>query len=434
MRTITVLFLLYARLLCNFQACLAKDFLNAGENITGTSFLVSADQRFVFGFFFPAESPAEAYLGIWYNHTQYPGKTVLVWAANRDNPVAGTDVVFQIEEDGNLAVTKTSSRVRYWSSELERSSSANRTVKLMDSGNLVLLQHDHNGTSYIWQSFQHPTNTFLPGMEMDTDLNLTSWRHDGSSGLGSGSFTFKMAQTGNNRYLILNSQHQLHWEFNGLNSDALSPDTLNYLSNFTSHSSKYVNKSSTWKSLYLTYQDTRIVMNSTGEIQYLKWENSEWIMLWNQPSDKCNIYNFCGNFSSCDADDWMPCKCLPGFTHRSAENQNYEGGLRFPGCVRESTSYDNNIDMTFLNLKKIRVGTPDQRNATETETECRSLCLNMSHPQCQAYSYNRSSYNDRNPSPFTCGIWTRDLTTLQVAQDGGGDLSVLVKSSDIGNF
>ncbi|RDX61144.1 G-type lectin S-receptor-like serine/threonine-protein kinase, partial [Mucuna pruriens] len=47
------------------------------------------------------------------------------------------------------------------------SSSTNTTVKLLDSGNLVLI-----GTSCLWQSFQNPTDTFLPGMKMDAKFNV----------------------------------------------------------------------------------------------------------------------------------------------------------------------------------------------------------------------------------------------------------------------
>lgn len=57
-------------------------------------------------------------------------------------------------------------------------------AQLLDSGNLVL-KDQNNGTSresYQWQSFDHPSDTLLPGMKLGWDLNsgqeryLTSWR------------------------------------------------------------------------------------------------------------------------------------------------------------------------------------------------------------------------------------------------------------------
>ncbi|QHN95406.1 hypothetical protein HN51_043261 [Arachis hypogaea] len=441
MRTITLLLLLLFLLYDFLQAHSAQDTLITGQSIPRTTkVLASAGEKFVLGFFSPLENPSQSYLGIWYNTNRtYPGKTVMVWVANRDNPVLGSNGggVFQIAQDGNLLVTNESGST-FWSSKLDKSSSNNRTVKLTDSGNLVLFQHDDdgNGTSYIiWQSFQDPTDTFLPGMEIDRSMELTSWRYDGIGGGRESFFTFKMSQTGNNRFRIMDGQNQLHWENDGLNSDDLSPDVLDYLTNFTgaeNRRSKYVN-TNTSKSLYYLYQDTRIVMNSTGELQFWKWEKSEWIMQWKQPSSICKIHNFCGTFSSCNVHDWMPCKCLPGFRLASEyETQSYEMGMKFPGCVRKSESHGDNRDMVFLNLPNIRLDELDQKEYnTETEAECKFLCFNMSHPQCQAYAYNTSN-NYRVVTSSSCQIWTNDLTTLQVDQVAGGDLAVLVKSSDIG--
>jgi hypothetical protein len=91
----------------------------------------------------------------------------VVWVANRDNPVLnGSTGTFGIAEDGNLKVWDTTGNV-YWSTGVENSSSTNRTVKLMDSGNLVLRDDDDQLATSLWESFQNPTDTFLPGMKMD---------------------------------------------------------------------------------------------------------------------------------------------------------------------------------------------------------------------------------------------------------------------------
>ncbi|KAL1298963.1 hypothetical protein HN51_043262 [Arachis hypogaea] len=454
MRTTLVVFLV-SLLQCTSQVVVAKDIMESGQNITSessSSFLVSAGQRFVLGFFPRPENKSESYLGIWYNsdQTQYPGKQTVVWVANRDIPVVSSNVgVFHIADDGNLVLEDASSKGRYWSTSISSASTATnktRRVQLMDSGNLVLFHEEEDG-DYIWQSFQHPTDTFLPGMQMDMD----------GMELRSGNFTFKMVPTQNyrkKRYVIyLNDQ--LYWENDGLNSDALSPDKLEYLTNWTEIDiptssrtkgvnrtmklSATMNKSSTgtWETFYKKYMNTRIVMNSSGEIQYLKWEEEDstgagWTMLSNQPSDKCHIYNFCGNFSSCDiADDLRICKCLPGF--KENQIQSDEGGSRFPGCNRSTLSLSDSRGMMFINLTMVRVTAPDFKSPAESEDECRISCLHMHLPRCQAYSYNRS-VSDYDRVPLTCGIWTQDLTTLQVVQDDGAataSLSVLVNRSDI---
>jgi hypothetical protein len=40
----------------------------------------------------------------------------------------------------------------------------------MDSENLVL--RDEQSTTTLWESFQNPTDTFLPGMKMDEELDF----------------------------------------------------------------------------------------------------------------------------------------------------------------------------------------------------------------------------------------------------------------------
>ncbi|MED6204994.1 hypothetical protein PIB30_013990 [Stylosanthes scabra] len=427
--------------------------MESGQSITSknsSSFLVSSGQRFVLGFFSSPEYKTETYLGIWYNNeTNYPGKQTVVWVANRDNPVVGSNNVgvFRIADDGNLVVEDASGKRLYWSKSREEATNRRRIVKLMDSGNLVLFDEE-DGDYYIWQSFQHPTDTFLPGMKMDMD----------GMELSSGSFIFKMSPTPNNRknrYVILNDQ-ELYWENDGLNSDALSPDTLQYLANWTAmnisttirnaaNHTMNISSTGTWEALrekeretlYNEHKDTRIVMDhSSGEIQYFKWEGDGvgWTVLWKQPSDKCHIYNICGNFSSCDiADDSRICKCLPGFKENNQSHD--EGGSRFQGCNRNTPlKYDSrDMLMMFVNLPMVRVTASDLKSFAETEDECRVSCLDMYHPRCQAYSYNKSA-SSYDRSPLSCGIWTRDLTTLEVVQDGddaASYLSVLVNRSDI---
>jgi len=420
-----VLFSLPFLLIC-FQLCSATDTLKFGNNISqdNSNNLVSLERIFRLGFFsLPIESGSNTknlkkYLGIWYHGLE---PQTVVWVANRNKPIVGSDGVFQIAHDGNLVVADASQS--YWSTKLEASSSRKRVVRLLDSGNLVIMDDDHG---YLWQSFQHPTDTFLPGMKMDINLTLRSWKNENDPGIGS--FAFQKAQTGGPRSYRVNNQSQLYWAFDGHNSDKMFNHILDLLENSTSDSShKYRNV--TIKQRSLNYDKSRILMNSTGDIQFWRWEdNLQWENLWSRPSDKCDIHNHCGTFSSCNKNNWNPCKCLPGFDPRRLYL-----GEHFPGCVRKSSKQcittTTNDNMIFINLTKIKVENPDQGFLSETEADCQSLCLNMC--PCNAYSYN-ATYSDR--SYFSCWIWTRQLPTVQEEQDDGRDFSILVNSSDIGNL
>jgi hypothetical protein len=100
----------------------------------------------------------------------------------------------------------------YWSTELEEeSSSRNRVVKLLDSGNLVLMDYDYDDDhGYLWQSFQHPTDTFIPGMKMDINLTLSSWRNENEP--ETGSFAFEQTKIADPRSYRVYNHSQFRYD------------------------------------------------------------------------------------------------------------------------------------------------------------------------------------------------------------------------------
>uniref|UniRef100_A0A7N2MV39 Bulb-type lectin domain-containing protein n=1 Tax=Quercus lobata TaxID=97700 RepID=A0A7N2MV39_QUELO len=205
------IFFLYIFLFCSsIVYCSTRDILKHGEWIIDNgSTLVSAGGMFELGFFTPMQSSShKRFVGIWY-HTWGQKE---VWVANRDDPIHdGSTGVFGIAEDGKLKVWDNSSLGReYWSPGLEKSSSTNQIVRLMDSGNLVLSE-DVQSAMILWESFKYPTDTFLSGMKMDEKTNLVSW--NGSSDPRTGQFTFKQDEdeSGEGSYAI-KEKVDYHWK------------------------------------------------------------------------------------------------------------------------------------------------------------------------------------------------------------------------------
>ncbi|RZC75597.1 hypothetical protein C5167_051081 [Papaver somniferum] len=122
-----------------------------------TSWL-SSSGRFAFGFYQEGDGFS---VGIWL--TTNPEKTV-IWAANRDNPKVSSNVGL-IFTSGGLILTPAQGENITISLHNKLASSAS----MQDSGNFVIYDSD---SKIIWQSFESPTNTllpgqrFLPGMEM----------------------------------------------------------------------------------------------------------------------------------------------------------------------------------------------------------------------------------------------------------------------------
>ena len=386
--------------------------------------LVSAGEVFELGFFTPnGSSDSRRYVGIWYYNSK---PQTVVWVANRDKPLSGTGGVFAMSDDGNLKVLEKSGKT-YWSTNIPSSTQMNTVAKLMDSGNLVLSNQDHedNSMRMLWQSFENPADTFLPGMMLDENLVLTSWKSYDDP--GSGNFTFQQDQERTNQVIILRRSVK-YWNsgvsgrFISLNE--MPPAILYLLSNFTS---KAVRNNTI---PYLTsslYNHTRLVMSISGQIQYLRWDSLKvWSPIWAEPRDKCSVYNACGNFGSCNSKNNLVCKCFPGFKPISPENWNsrdFSGG-----CVRKTTICRNNSQIdTFLDLKMMKVGNPDSQFNAKSEMECKIECLN--NCQCQAYLFEEAEMSQGSSA---CWIWSEELNNLQEEYDTGRTLHVRVAVSDIG--
>lgn len=104
----------------------------------------------------------------------------MCWVANRERPLNDTSgvLVLVLGDTGRLFLLDGSGQV-VWSSNSVGAASAE--ARLLNSGNLVLLRH-RNSSAVLWQSFDHPSNTLLPGMKTGENLwtgaewYLTSWR------------------------------------------------------------------------------------------------------------------------------------------------------------------------------------------------------------------------------------------------------------------
>jgi hypothetical protein len=395
--------------------------------------LVSSGERFELGFFTPyGRNDGKKYLGIRY---RYSPQTV-VWVANRENPLDNSRGVFSLEQDGNLQVMD-GNRTSYWSARIESTSSSfsfTRRLKLMDSGNLVLIQEAANGSAILWQSFDYPTDTFLPGMKMDKNFMLTSWKS--SIDPASGDFKFQLDER-ENQYIIMKNGSIPYWKSGVSGSSVRSDERLWLVSNLLMNSSRKPsrplgNTTTTNGSPYnkinstaVNYNNARLVMNFDGQIKFFLWRNVTWTLNWWEPSDRCSLFDACGTFSSCNSLNRIPCKCLPGFQPKSPDN--WKLGNFSEGCERMSPLCSKDVVQNFLELKSMEAGKPDVDYDYSDENECMNECLSKCY--CQAYSYQKAEKGDNN---FTCWIWFKDLINVQEQYEGGRDLNVRVPLSVIG--
>ena len=163
-------------LVCKIPPSDATDNITQSQSLRDieNTTLVSKDGGFVLGFFSQGNS-INRYLGIWYNNI--PGKTV-VWVANRLNPIPDSSSVLMINSAGSLVLLSQNKNVSWLANSIKQA--RNPIVQLLDSGNLVLTEE--NEDNYLWQSFDYPSDTWLPGMKLGWDSRtglercLTEWK------------------------------------------------------------------------------------------------------------------------------------------------------------------------------------------------------------------------------------------------------------------
>ncbi|KAF8043180.1 hypothetical protein BT93_A1502 [Corymbia citriodora subsp. variegata] len=148
--------------------CSSRDTITASTvsriPYPGNETLVSAGKQFELGFFTPnGSSDLRRYIGTWCYRSDPP---IIVWVTNCYVPPVGHTGSFGLL-DANLQLWNVEGPI--WSSNAMGSNYLTRFAKLLDTGNLVLMEDD-GSESIRWQSFENLTNTFLTGMRKTDDF------------------------------------------------------------------------------------------------------------------------------------------------------------------------------------------------------------------------------------------------------------------------
>ena len=189
------------------------DTILQGQEIRDWQHLVSANGVFRLQFFSHG-TYYKRYLGISYNigGSAKVGETE-VWIVNRNSPIIGTSGSLMIDSDGNMKISSSGSSPIIINSV---QASGNTSATLLDNGNFILRELNSNGSTgqILWQSFDYPTDTLLPGMKLGINFktghtwSLTSWRRHNSP--ASGSFTLGLDPNSTSQLVIL-WQGDIYW-------------------------------------------------------------------------------------------------------------------------------------------------------------------------------------------------------------------------------
>ncbi|XP_034905935.1 G-type lectin S-receptor-like serine/threonine-protein kinase At4g27290 [Populus alba] len=427
MDTLSSMLIIIANLLLLFSRfCNTANTLTLSQSIRdgGTRTLVSKDGSFELGFFSPGSS-RNRYVGIWYKNI--PVRTV-VWVANRNNPINDSSGFLMLDNTGNFVLVSNNNSTVVWSSNSKKAAQS-AMGELLDSGNLVLRdEKDANSGSYLWQSFDYPSDTLLPGMKLGWDLRigldrrLSAWKSPDDP--SSGDFTWGTQLQGNPELLMWKGSKKYYrsgpWNGIGFSGEAaLRINPLVYFDFVDDGEEVYYTYNLKNKSLI-----TRIVMNqSTYFRQRYSWNeiNQTWVLYSNVPRDYCDTYNLCGAYGNCIFSQSPVCECLEKFTPKSPDSWNSMDWTQ--GCVRNKPLDCQKGDgfVKYVGLKL-----PDATNSWVNKTmnlkECRSECLQ----NCSCMAYTATNIKERSG----CAIWFGDLIDIKQFPAAGQEIYIRMNASE----
>ncbi|XP_029122483.2 receptor-like serine/threonine-protein kinase SD1-8 [Elaeis guineensis] len=392
--------------------------MTPAKSIVDGQTLISSGGTFELGFISPSDSN-NRYLGIHYTGT--PDKTV-VWVANRISPLNGSTGVLNLTGDGNLVLLNSTGYI-IWSTGT--TNAINPVAQLLNTGNLILIERTTK--KLLWQSFDHPGNTLLPGMKLGWDIttnldrHLTSWKS--SSDPSPGDYSYKMHVNAVPELVLWRGSLQIYrtgpWNGGGFNGIPETKTTNMFMFNLT------YNESEATYTFQVLDNSTlcRVLLNETGVVQRLvkSQPNLTWDPYWWFPKDPCDEYANCGANGVCNTTYSLFCDCLWGFSPKSP--QNWKMRINSDGCVRR-TALNCSSD-GFFPLQQVKL--PDTSNATvhsnKNLEDCEEWCLK--NCTCSAYAIIEGS---------GCVTWTGDLVDIRLFTEGGENLYVRLSSSELGQI
>ncbi|KAJ4798612.1 Serine/threonine-protein kinase [Rhynchospora pubera] len=412
-------FLLFAILPISFSI----DTLNRTTNISEGPILQSTGGKFELALVNFTTSE-EWFLGIRF----MVSPETVVWIANREHPLNHSSGTLVISKSGLDLIDPLKNMI--WSTNSSSSEVSNPIVQLLDSGNLII--KEQNKDDIIWQSFDYPSDTLLPGMKVGKNFitghewTLSSW--ESSTDPSIGRYYYKMDTQGVPEIKLMDRTN-INFRtgaWDGLKFSGMPELGLAYYQNL-------FNFIFVWSAneVYYSYEAkvagslSRVVLNATtGNLQRKVWDQDQqtWNEVWYQPKDTCDDYKKCGPYGICNANNVM-CSCLDGFDQKSPEEWQMRNFSE--GCQRKTTLSCNSDDNGFYLVKGVKV--PESHNATVYASigieNCRNKCL--ANCSCMAYSL----LNIRGDGS-DCITWSDDLVDIRLI-DAGQDLYIKMAKSDL---
>ncbi|KAM7500194.1 hypothetical protein LguiA_024608 [Lonicera macranthoides] len=338
--------------------------LGSKLSVEEKNFWVSSNGDFAVGFFNRSNQYS---LGIRFNSRSIPThKQMVVWVAGADLTVGG-ESYFQLTQNGELIVFDSTRGSVAWTSNTTNSAVA--SAVLGDDGNLFLLSRNKG---IVWQSFDTPSDTLLPGQNLSGSQSLRAASRNSLSSYYS---------------LHVLDQLQLKWESNVIYWSSGSPQSIlrTILGSDGTLQLLDQRSKSVWSVFGEDHSDPDVKfrflrLDVDGNLRLYSWvqASSLWRSVWQAVENQCNVFDTCGLSGICvfNASGSPVCKC----PFMPTSESNSKCLVPYRQDCRSGSSMDT------LEHTSLYAVYPLNETITQTSLkQCKSLC--QQDPLCFASTF-----------------------------------------------
>ena len=212
----------------------------------------------------------------------------------------------RLSMDGRLVLVENPNGLVVWSSNT--SGLGVQKASLLDNGNLVLLG---NADKVLWESFNSPTSTLLPGQSLHFPQTLRA----PSTKTISSYYSFVIRGSG--ELALVWENNVTYWRSHAQLSSSVIVKEARFDSNGVLGLFDSANRT-VWSKSSKDFEDPSLVwrhlrIDSDGNLRIYSWDNAirAWRVGWQAVEDQCNVFGSCGLYSLCGYNSTGPvCDCL----------------------------------------------------------------------------------------------------------------------------
>ncbi|KAJ0847532.1 putative protein kinase RLK-Pelle-SD-2b family [Helianthus annuus] len=337
--------------------------------------------------------------------TKSPEQSEVVWSANRDYPI-GENAIVNFTAAGDLMLKDGDGSI-VWATNTAGKSVVG--MNLTDTGNLVLLD-DQNYV--VWQSFDHPTDCWLPSQKLFSGQKLKSRVSLINSSGHEGTYSLHVMDEGLVGYIEANPpQAYFNMVIQPYGKDNDTDKGRRYIRFLNGSLSLFIDSSEPNDNDDVIgipqaslAQYMKLMPN--GSLQVFEWKSEGWTVVsdfTNNYLGECDYPLACGRNSICSTNQHCVCPTFEYF--KPVSDRQLEQGC---SEITPLTCNPPTQDQHFIKLEKVTYFTPTADMKGVNMENCKQACLNNCSCKAAFFQY------DSNASSGDCFLPSTIFTMKSV--------------------